>query len=568
MTGIEARSGSPASDGGDPARNSLPGTHRDQHPRWSPDSTTVAFVSNRPAAGGETGRTARTHPPNPSTRSGRSGSMAVRRSSAPGTHMVPPRPPGRRTGQRSASSETTSPATGRSPLPLTRAASPTSASSSGSVTAATARGYIEKYSHVWIANLASGDERPTDVGRRVRPRSCLVARRGDDCVCKQPHRRQGPVLEPLGHLRGGCQRWRPASLTPDDARFSSPAWSPDGSQIAFSGHLGTDSATHTHIWTVNSDGSDLVDRTAGVDIGFGDSGMGDLANGSPEGPTWRDATTIQALASQRGETQVFAVDLDSGSVDAITSGTHRISGFAPIGSDLFVVRGMIDRPFAVERFASNGGFTTISRANDEILAEISLIDAIALDVTSPDGTPDPGLASSTIRVRSSLGGEASADPANPRWAALDVRLCHVPRDAAHGSQGLRRPLLRIHEGRPVMVEQFMSCTKGTWGESDMPDVIAAVDAASTLPWDRHRSARHHRRIVRRVPHQLDHRSRPPVQGRGHPAMRLELPLVCRHQRYRHDLRHYRVRRNAVERCRRSCFTTRRSVTWVKSRLHS
>jgi dipeptidyl aminopeptidase/acylaminoacyl peptidase len=31
-------------------------------------------------------------------------------------------------------------------------------------------------------------------------------------------------------------------------------------------------------------------------------------------------------------------------------------------------------------------------------------------------------------------------------------------------------------------EEFTGVTRGTWGESDMPDVIAAVEAATELPW--------------------------------------------------------------------------------------
>ncbi len=453
------------------------GRHRDQAPRWAPDSSTVAFVSNRPSATSVEGDSPE-KPVNQIWTIRIDGGEAIQRTSHPGGAASPSWSPAGDAiafvGNDEPGDGDTDAPTGKGSIADERIVRRINYRGDG-------RGYIEKYSHIWIADLVNEDSRQLTTGDAFDrdpawspdgARIAFTSNRTDDRDAAWS--RAGISIV---DVTGG----EPIALTPDDSRFGSAAWSPDGARIAFSGHLGINSATHAHIWTVQSDGSQLVDHTASHDIGFGDSGMGDLANGSPEGPLWRDATTILALASAHGETQVHAVNVESGSVDALTTGSHRISGFSPLGDDLVVIRGAINRPFAVDRIDLEGGFTTVSTVNDDILAEIALVDAIPLEVTSADGTP----------IQAWILPPVGFDPSSAAKHPMILQI-HGGPHAMYGYALFHEMQLMAAKGYAVLFsnprgsagygETFMSCTRGTWGESDMPDVIAAVEAATALPW--------------------------------------------------------------------------------------
>ena len=420
--------------GGDP-RQLTAGQYRDQHPRWSPDSTSIAFVSNRPTA---TASEADARPVTQVWTIAIAGGEAIQRTSHDNGASSPAWSPD---GTAIAFVASDAPGEDETAAPThvgsiadERVVSRISYRGDG-------KGYLEKYSHLWVAHLGSGESIQLTTGDVFdrepawSPDGTFIAFTTNRTADRATEwGRSGIAVVPAA---GG----EPIQITPDDARFSSAAWSPDGSLIACLGHPGTNSTTNTHLWTVAPDGSELTDRTAPHDLSFGDSGMGDLANSSPEGPAWVNDSRLMALVSQSGETQVVSVDLETGSVEGVTSGKHRIAGFSQVASNQFVVRGNINRPFEIERIGTSGEFIQVSSANEAFLSDVSLVDAIALDVKSPDGTAIQAWVIPPHGFDASIAGAASAHPANPRWPSLHVRVCHVPRNAAHGRQGVRRPVL-------------------------------------------------------------------------------------------------------------------------------
>ncbi len=479
-------------DGTNP-RQLTNGAQRDGSPRWSPDSRTIAFISNRSPAllprieaehmdkGKEKNEKDSSGPATPISQVWTisvNGGEAVQRSNHQGGASQPAWSPD---GQAIAYVGKDKAEPGTNMLP------PTSVGPIADervVNAVTYRfdstGFRDAFNHVWTVSLASGDERQltrgwtNDADPAWSPDGTTIAFSGNRSEQSATTWNRSQLLS-VPAMGGDV-----AVLAPEDASFYAPQWSPNGSRITFLGHLGTDSGKNTHLWTINPDRSDLTDETAAVDVTFSDEGMSDVHSGSDAAPQWLDESTIRLLGSARGETQVYEVKIGSGKAQAVTCGEHRISGFAAYGSDLVVLKGTISTPFALEHWHARD-FHAFQSPNQEFTDTVQLQGAVSLNVTSADGTEiqgwiipphgfDPAAA-----VRHPMIVEIHGGP----HAMYSYSLFHeMQLMAARGyAVAFCNP-----RGSSGYGEAFTTCTRGVWGESDMPDVIALTEAAAALPW--------------------------------------------------------------------------------------
>jgi len=474
------------SDGAHP-RQLTSGSSRDQHPRWAPDSRSLAFVSNRSPilrpqlpADDDSAKDAPAGKPKDQVWTIRiDGGEASQRSNHP--------------------SGASSPAWSADGASIAFVAADSVADTDGFTAPSSigpiadecvvhdisyrfdGRGFLQTYKHIWILNLEKDEARQVTFGDS-----------NDDAPAWSPN---GTQIAFTANRSSDRRRvWNRSAIhvvnvaqgtvtavSPEDAQFGTPAWSPTGDRLAFLGHLGTGSATNDFVWTVAPDGADLTNHTEAIDLSFGDSGMSDVHASSSTGPCWADGETLLVLASESGQTQVHRVSTSGAKVDQVTTGPHRVAGFAPLGDQLLIIRGTISRPFELEFWTGDTAGSQVSHANDAFVEEVELIDALDFPVVSADGK----------EIQGWLIPPTGFDAASPSKHPLILQI-HGGPHSMYGYAMFHEMQLMAAKGYAVLFsnprgsagygQEFTACTKGIWGEADMPDVIAAVEAASALPW--------------------------------------------------------------------------------------
>ncbi len=252
-------------------------------------------------------------------------------------------------------------------------------------------------------------------------------------------------------------------ITDNPGTDASPAWSPDGREIAFSTQLDPKLFWYAsaHIAVAPAGGGKARVLTEALDRFFYQPQF------SPDG------ASIYALYEHDGEQPLVAIDARTGAKRDLIAGEHAIFGFDVHPSGLIAAQlGRPDLPDEVF-VSSDGAMKQISQANDAVLTGLALSVPTTAKFKSADGTeveaffytPTTGRAKKAPTILRIHGGPTSQfdfsfDAYAQLYAANGYAVVMVnPR----GSTGYGT--------------QFAAGIFAAWGEKDFDDVMAGVDHA-------------------------------------------------------------------------------------------
>ena len=472
-------------DGGN-ARQLTSGSHRDTQPIWSPDGARLVFISNRPAAKS-------TATPDDQNSAGSAatqlwtiaadGGEAVQLTNHPNGASSPAWSPDSRRVVFVADDDLDDEAPNEAAVTMGMHADEVVVNDLRY--RADGRGLIKRFAHIWAIDIATRqsvqltDGDVQDNSPAWSPDGRSIAFLGDRSANRRTGSAQAAMVVPA---TGGDVR----PVGPDDAVFNSLEWSPNGKRIALLGHEDAETGRTRNIavWTVNSDGSKLRNHTEKVDVTFADVGMSDMATGSGGDICWIDADTLLVQGSDRGATRLFKVPLKSAKPVPITDKRERVlqADMRPKGTTIAFVAGSTDMPFELRTSTARGKrVKTIRNPNAGLVETVHLASPKEIDVAAPDGK----------KIQTWVLPPYGLDPKSDAKYPLVVQI-HGGPHAMYGYALFHEMQVMASRGYGVVFcnprgssgygEEFTGVTRGTWGESDMPDVIAAVEAATELPW--------------------------------------------------------------------------------------
>jgi dipeptidyl aminopeptidase/acylaminoacyl peptidase len=286
---------------------------------------------------------------------------------------------------------------------------------------------------------------------------------------------------PLG---GGTPRRITRSLGPVQA----PVWSPDGARIAYVGHDNACwGATNWAVWVVPATGGEPRCLTREFDRSVGHHLLSDLRAHPPAGAvTWSpDGGRVYFMAGQGGNTQIASVSASGGPVRWETEGEHELIGFSMDRSARRVACVESDplTPGEVVVGDLGDGPVALRRVSDftgPLRRTLLLSPPVRFQFPSVDGWPIEGW---VMRPVGAVEGHRSP-------AVLEI---HGGPHAAYGNTFFHEFQLLAAHGFGVLYmnprgsqgygQAFTAATRHDWGGKDYEDLMRGVDyALAAFPW--------------------------------------------------------------------------------------
>ena len=345
-------------------------------------------------------------------------------------------------------------------------------------------GYIyERRSHLFLVNIDGGEaEQLTDGdwddsdpawspdGSRI----AFTSSRGEDrwqLPC--------PDVYTLAIRNGGELR----RLTNGSIACSAPSWSPDGKTIAFLASLKLRSGGHTDVYTIpaNAERGQATCLTQDFEGSFQDWTNSDVGDEHlAPAPAWSaDGKSLYALASHRGATRVFALSTTgtNGQPRALTPGNSHARDFS-IDRAAHTMALLIGSATRVQEiFAltldSSGELRRLTSFNEALLSEMRLSTPEYMPYTGADGWPMDGWVMKPIGF----------DPAKKYPLIVQI---HGGPATQYGYGFFHEMQLMTTAGYVVLFtnprgslgygREFTLSVRGAWGEKDSLDILAGIDA--------------------------------------------------------------------------------------------
>jgi dipeptidyl aminopeptidase/acylaminoacyl peptidase len=266
------------------------------------------------------------------------------------------------------------------------------------------------------------------------------------------------------------------------ADFSNPAWSPDGKLIAIEGHQNpyAGGAIGSDLWVVQPDGNGLRNVTSALDRTVGDHSLSDTASGASVGLVWSpDCSSVLYSLSDSGSAHVRRANIAGGETALVLGGRRRVMQFSASadGSKLAYVVATSTVPCdAYSSNADGSGETRLTSVNEEFLSTVF--------VSEPEEIHVPSQADDHADIHGWIMKPIGFEAGKQYPLVLEI---HGGPHGMYANAYFHEFQLLAAQGYVVVYgnprgsqgygNDFSSCTKGVWGSSDMPDVMALVDYA-------------------------------------------------------------------------------------------
>ncbi len=272
-------------------------------------------------------------------------------------------------------------------------------------------------------------------------------------------------------------------LTDGKGSWRAPAWSPDGERIAIAGDADVAAnGVNAKLYVIKTSGKKAQPKQLGDEI---DRTIGDSSMSGPTGATgvsyrWLpDGTAIDSLVSDRGSTVVVRFRLDGKKPRLLTAPGRHIKAFAHLagGDELVIAVADPTTPMELHRVAKDGE-TKLTSFNDAWLDGVAVQAPEEFWVESNGDMiqgwlirPQGNTAQSLDRVPLIL--NIHGGPAAQFSAAFFHELQMF---VAKGNA-----LVFINpRGSTGRSDAFAREVQGAWGTADMPDFMAAVEHVLSL----------------------------------------------------------------------------------------
>jgi dipeptidyl aminopeptidase/acylaminoacyl peptidase len=331
-------------------------------------------------------------------------------------------------------------------------------------------GWKEGRLHVFLVDAATGAHRQLTRGDydhadpAFSPDGSLVAFAADRRAGHDDRQRRSDVW--VVSVAGGA----PRRLTSGKGLAISPQFSADGALVAFAGTDSDRWDVDSYVFVVPTDGSGNPNQVAPKT----DLGVVFRMAGMPPAHRWSGSSDIDMLVMDRGGVVLRRARIGEPQSRQLIGGDIEISGFdvRPGGRAIVYAAAWVDRPSELFVRAAGGERRQITHFHDDFLAEVELVPAHRRMITRPDATDveyftlrRPSGATGRLPVHLDIHGGPNG------WWPLAVLL---PLHQAIASAGYV-VVLPNPRGSAGYGQQFRSACTGDWGGNDCDDILACCD---------------------------------------------------------------------------------------------
>jgi dipeptidyl aminopeptidase/acylaminoacyl peptidase len=337
----------------------------------------------------------------------------------------------------------------------------------------------DKRSHIWRVSFPSGDARQITEGD-FDDSSPVWSPNGQEIFFvsdRTEEREYGRARQIWAvHARGGEPRLLVGEA--EDA-FGSPVVSPDGSQIAMRGHRNASAggSLNTRVWAMDAAGGEPTCLTESLDRSTDDSTAADFYGKATSEMIWStDKNAILTQVSDEGNVHLYRVTPES-EITPIVAGTRRVMNFSVAGEKIaFTASNPLNPADVYVCNADGSGEKRLTDINEDFLSGVTL--------SEPESFTIPSHNDDGWDVHGWIMKPPFAEPGTKYPMVLQI---HGGPHGMYGNAFFHEFQTLAAAGYVVVYcnprgsqgygEEFCSCTRGQWGESDMPDVMAVVDYA-------------------------------------------------------------------------------------------